>query len=853
MGKANPLKFALLLGSALCAAQAAPALAQDSGIDENPADIIVTARRTEEKLQDVPISITVFTQEQITNRNISSSIDLAKYTPSLSVNTRFGPEKASFILRGFSSDNLTAQSVAVYFADVVAPRIQSNTQSGNGAGPGSLMDLQSVQVLKGPQGTLFGRNTTGGAILLVPQKPKDKVEASLEGTVTNYNGWRVQGMVNVPLSDNIRARFAMDRYTRDGYLHNRKDLGGVGPDDFNNVNYWAFRGSLVIDLTPEIENYTVFSYTKSDTHGTMGRIAVSNPAIPASLSAIKPLIFAQYNAFANSDYYDVANSIENPFNKQRTWQVINTTTWKASDTLTIKNIASVSRAKETFALNIVGDVNPFPVVQTYPGPDGQQGNQRTFTEELQFQGKNGRLTWQAGGYMEISDPVGQQSQFALGQGTCEDIYTLKNCVLLATLIPIGGVSRPFTIGSIGVSRNNYKFRNYALYAQGTYDLTDQLSMTAGFRYTWDRQYSHSSNFTIRPLSANLGTLTVAGAPASPINGLTDATFSCTPPVVGSGTYAEIFNKCGLDYSAKSAKPTWLLGIDYKPTPDLLIYAKYARGYRAGGINPQINDQSGASAKWDPEKIDDFEVGIKATFRGKIRGTLNINGFYNNFQGQQTSVFVSQCTAAVQGANVCTQPVSSGAQLIVNSGTSHIKGVEVDSTLDLFEGFRLDLAYAYLDAKLVKVAPPTACNNASYVCSSASSQPLGVLTYSPKNRVTLTGTYTLPLDPSVGKVSIGATFTHTDSQRNSYAGQPYFNAGLIPFDPSNLPATNLLNLNVNWIDIAGKGIDLGLFATNVTKQKYWVANAGLLSSVGGAALFLGEPRIYGMRVKVRFGD
>jgi iron complex outermembrane recepter protein len=842
-----------LAASALTSLLSMPALAQDAqGAESGSAsDIIVTARRTEERLQDVPISITVYTQQQLTDRNIASSVDLAKYTPSLSVNTRFGPDKASFILRGFSADMLTAPSVAVYVADVVAPRIQSNIQSGNGAGAGIMYDLQNVQVLKGPQGTLFGRNTTGGAILIVPKKPTKTLEGYAEGTVTNFNGWRIQGALNIPLSDTIRARISADRYTRDGYLRNRKDLGGVGPDDFNDINYIAVRGSLVIDLTPDLENYTIVSFVRSSTHGTMGRLAVANQAIPASLGGLKPLVFAQYTAFQNAGFYDVANSVANPFNKQKTFQVINTTTWKSSDSLTIKNIASFSRAQELYAQNIAGDAHAFPVTETYPGPDGQQGNQRTFTEELQFQGHFGdKLTWQAGGYLEMSDPVGQQSQFALGQGHCADIYTLSNCTLLATTIPNVGT---FGIGSIGVSRNNYKFRNYALYAQGTYDFTDQLSLTAGFRYTWDRQYSHSHNFTIRPLQANIGVVTVSGLPASTINGLTNATFTCTPPVTGSGTYSEIFNKCDLFYNVKSAKPTWLIGLDYKPTEDLLIYAKYARGYRAGGINPQINDATGDSAKWKPERIDDFELGIKATFRGKIRGTLNINGFYNNFQGQQTSLFVPQCTVAGQGVNVCTQPVASGAQLIVNSGTSHIKGVEVDASFDLFEGFRFDAAYAYLDAQLVRVGPPTACNNASYVCSAGTAQPLGVLTYAPKNRVTVTGTYTFPLDPSVGRVSISATFTHTDQQRNSYAGKSFFDAGLIPFDPSLLPATNLLNLNLNWNDVAGKGIDLGLFATNVTKQNYWTANAGLLSSTGGDSIFLGEPRVFGARVRVHFGD
>ena len=118
-------------------------------------EIIVTAQRREESMQDVPISITVLSQESITQANITNSSDLAIYTPSLKANSRFGNENATFTIRGFTQDLRTTASVATYFAEVVAPRGQSSQSSGDGAGPGSLFDLQNVQVLKGPQGTLF--------------------------------------------------------------------------------------------------------------------------------------------------------------------------------------------------------------------------------------------------------------------------------------------------------------------------------------------------------------------------------------------------------------------------------------------------------------------------------------------------------------------------------------------------------------------------------------------------------------------------------------------------------------------------------------------------------------------------
>ncbi|TCM16614.1 TonB-dependent receptor-like protein, partial [Novosphingobium sp. PhB165] len=179
---------------------ASPAAAQSTDNTEaSTNDIIVTARRVEERLQDVPISITAYNQSQLADRNVVNSQDLARYTPSLSANSNFGNENSTFAIRGFVQDTGTAPSVGVYFADVVAPRgASNNVPVGDGAGPGSFFDLSNVQVLKGPQGTLQGRNTTGGAVLLVPQKPTDNLEGFVEGSIGNYDLRRVQAVINIP-------------------------------------------------------------------------------------------------------------------------------------------------------------------------------------------------------------------------------------------------------------------------------------------------------------------------------------------------------------------------------------------------------------------------------------------------------------------------------------------------------------------------------------------------------------------------------------------------------------------------------------------------------------------------------
>ncbi|MDR2857399.1 MAG: TonB-dependent receptor [Novosphingobium sp.] len=819
-----------------------PALAQEAA-EASTGDIIVTARRMDERLQDVPISITVYNPEQLAARNIVNSTDLAAYTPSLTVNGRYGPDKSSFAIRGFSQDLNTAPSVAVYFAEAVAPRLSSNITSGNGAGVGQMMDLQNVQVLKGPQGTLFGRNTTGGAILLVPNKPTDRLEGSVEGTVGNYDQWRLQGVVNVPLNDSIRFRVAADRNTRNGYIKNRS---GIGPEGFNDVNYWAVRASLVIDVTPDLENYTIFTYARSNTNGYMGKYAYCNRGTIAGSDGNTGTALASRAAncteldrqtAAGYGFYDVANNNRNSFVDSETWQVINTTTWKATDTLTVKNIFSYGKAKEAYSFNLSGDNIPRTFVIVNPGPDGGQGDQWTLTEELQLQGRTAddRLVWQVGGYLEHSEPNKLQTQYTA---------ILSDCVNQADVWA-------FTCnasGNISIAHNMYYYKNYGLYAQATFKLTDQFAITGGIRNTWDRQHEDADNIAVV---------------ANPVTGPVSYRCARAAQPAGGATADVLTNgACGIgrSFTTSSSKPTWLINLDFKPNPDTLIYAKYARGYRGGSIN-EANLQF---ETWQPEYVDNFELGAKASFRGaSVRGNLNVAAFLNKFKDQQVSVFIPQCLAPTNaqgqpnagGRDTCTAPAPTGINGIQNVGRSEIKGIEVDGSLMVGDNWRFDLGYAYLDARVTNGGSTLPnCNNAAFNCGQAVFLTKGtILPFAPKNRVTLTATYTLPVPEEAGKVSLSAIFTHTDRQFSNHGNDRAYAQGAIPFNASIAPATNLLNLNLNWNGVAGSPFDLALFMSNVTGEKYWVASSNGLSSSGAEWLILGAPRMYGLRAKVRFGS
>lgn len=822
--RASVDKSALLAATMLGAIFAQPALAQDAGLQEGAGsgagDIIVTARRVEERLQDVPISITVFEQQAIDNRNITTGSELAIYTPSLASNNRFGPDKASFSIRGFGMVETTSPTVGVYFADVVSPRSAGGTASGNGAGPGSFFDLQNVQVLKGPQGTLFGRNTTGGAILLVPAKPTDELEGYVEGSVGNYDLRRVQAVLNVPLADTFRVRVGFDRQKRDGYLRNRS---GIGPADFGNSNYFAARLSIVGDLTPDLENYTVARYSRSNTNGIMFRMAGCRRDIaeaPTRLGTFAPAACRQLDrqAARGDGFYDVENTVPDPFNIHEEWQVINTTTWRASDALTIKNIASYGEFRERFHLSIGGEYlffptgpnagKPFPST-TIRNLNGRYGAaQSTFTEELQFQGNSsdGNLVWQAGGYFESSKPLsGGNTTFSQGALYCADVASLQ----CEAITPVGAGP------SLGMVQNQIEFRNIGFYAQGTYNFTEQLAATGGIRYTMDRTIGEGGRVNL--------TFPTPNNPAARCSHPDRSTVVTMDPM-----------ECGVGpFVQKSEEPTWLIGLDYKPVPDVLVYAKWGRGYRQGGVNPS----SIRIETWEPEKVDTYELGAKASWRGSVPGFFNIAAFYNDLQNQQVQASATGCTISTCGFNSGLP----GARVIVNAGKSRIYGVEVDASIAPFAGFKLDVGYAYLQTKLVESTPILRAPDSPFVSiiPPVEGEPLPL---SPKHRLTATASYTLPLDESIGDVSLSATYTYTSKQIANET---------TPF--GLMPESNLLNLNLNWNAVAGLPVDLAAFVTNVTKEEFPVNVAGNWTSGGYDTWVTNVPRMYGLRLRYNFGQ
>jgi len=819
-------------------------------------EIIVTARRVEERLQDVPISITVYNQEQLANRNVVNAGDLAAYTPSLSANSNFGQENASFAIRGFVQDAGTQPSVAVYFADVVALRAPTQgTQAGDGAGPGSFFDLQNVQVLKGPQGTLFGRNTTGGAVLFVPQKPTANLDGYVEVSAGNYDMNGVQAAFNAPLNDNVRFRVALDHQERKGYLDN---ISGIGPEDYNNVDYTAVRASMVVDITSNLENYTIASVSRSDTNGSVQKLIACNPAgsNPTSAAAVAAGINNFFGVFScgqlaseaarGAGFYDVEAATSDPESVIQQWQLINTSTWSPSDTLRVKNILSYGQFKDVqnsplFGTNWqIGELAPayqgvffrgipaaFSSINPIPG--GDSADQSTYTEELQVQGDamDSRLTYTAGVYLEWSDPlqvVGNQSpELAnctnLGTYACSD--PLGAALTAATDAQLG-FAYPVHVGAVNYTAGETWYRDKGIYAQSTYSLTDKLKLTGGLRGTWDDQTSTATRTT---------TQFDVFPPYTAAN-----TTVCTDPLEAPTCFQRL--------QKKSSAPTWLIDLDYKITDDMMAYGKYSRGYRAGGVFSNAPEDH---RTFEPEKVDAYEAGIKTSFAEPVHGLFNAALFYNNFTNQQLQLGFDPAT--IGGVPAPVSPTTA----IINAGKSRIYGAEIEAQVRPVEGITFDINYTYLNATLqsVQSVATTDPNYVAGVTSMAKGDPIAL---SPKNKFTAEADYTLPLPASIGRLIFGATFTHTDKQLSNY---DYLDPAVVAlFNGQNfsyLPATNLLNLDLTWKAIAGSPVDVSFFATNVTQEHYYSFIPGLGSAqLGLESAVLGEPRFWGARIRYNFG-
>jgi iron complex outermembrane receptor protein len=403
---------------------------------------------------------------------------------------------------------------------------------------------------------------------------------------------------------------------------------------------------------------------------------------------------------------------------------------------------------------------------------------------------------------------------------CQDVlgYALANELNAGGLLPPGVSFVP--LASANVTIGETKFRDYAFYTQATYQLLQQLKVTAGVRYTDDKEDVSDIQKTYRFLPY-------------PLMGRLPDIPGVSPLCTDGGALPD----CLISYSQSTHAPTWMIDFDYTPVQDLLLYVKYSRGYREGVINPTAPPPLNLVKA---EKVDTYEMGEKFSFHGPISGIIDASVFYNNFSNQQIQLGFNTNVASTTPGNPFAAPE--------NAGKSKIYGLELDSSLKLFPGFRLDLGYTYLHTRIESASLPTLPATAPWIVNGNFHEG-DELVLSPKHKASATGTYTLPLPDTIGSISVGATFTHTARMLSNYADRE--NPVFAKF--SYIQPTDLLNLNIGWSNILGKPVDLSLFATNVTAREYYTFAAGLGGNggTGFEVASVGQPRMFGARIKLRY--
>ncbi len=783
------------------AAQPAPQEAQ--GLET----VIVTARRKAENIQDVPVAISAMSDQDLKREQINSPQDLQGRVPSLVVGSDSQMRNTETpTIRGQGAQYGTSPGVVIYFAEVPQP---SDPVASNQGGPGKFFDLSTVQVLKGSQGTLFGRNTTGGAMLLEPHKPEKDFSASLEAGGTTYSGYNSEGVLNLPLFDQtLLLRAGAQYYERGGFTHDV--ASGV---DYDNKRYGTARLGITWRPTDLIDNYLLGYYTGSHDNGT-GTVIQNinktglNQAIPSAiglgvLSHIAGLDLTQttnlgcllldiYGPSSNcgQDILDAQQArgprqvqlSAHPDDILKTGAAVDQFTLRLAEELTLRNIASYSSFRHHYRWDNDGSQAAFNDFVN-PG-DVDEADLHTYTEELQLQGRafDGWPAFVVGGYYE---------------------YTKSSGTIDGSELFIESVLQQYSETK----------RSYAPFAQATYDFgglfdaLSGLSLTLGARYTSD---STAAQAFLRE------------------------------------TALGIYNTVDLSHPAgsKDSAPTYTAGLDYKFGANL-VYGKISRGYKSGGVS--IIAVNPAHYTFNPEYVTNYELGQKSDFEiGSTPVRINTAVYYTGYSDLQKG-----------GTDSYSQPDSVNlipelGEATYNVGKAWLAGFEFEGSIQPFRGFNLVSTYGYTQAQYSQFTLLYSGATEQLDCTGQQKYSGSVLQLScipfqttPHNQFSQSARYLLPLDPSIGDVEASATYTWTDRQYSASTTLPQDEPG------SWLPSHGLLNASLSWSRILGSGFDLQLFGTNLTDRLYRISNSNQWHLTYVQSSIFSEPCFAGAQLSYRW--
>jgi iron complex outermembrane recepter protein len=782
-----------IAGISLLALAATPALAQDAADDDTGgiADIVVTAQKKAENLQDVPISVAAIGGETVADLHAASLQGLQGSVPNVEIGTFSNtPNTAVFTIRGIGviePDPYAGNTVGIVNDGV--PQYFSM---------GALLDLydvERIEVLRGPQGTLFGANTTGGVVNVVNTKPKDELGGRLDLSYGNYKHLTIGGVVNVPLSDGLAARFAVNRDKRDGYVTNVVDGSDMG-----HRNVTIFRGALRyksgnVDVTLSGEYDRARNGSPIVVAGDLPgeaefvpagwRDMYVSPCLPAGSRCAAPDRY--FSAHDGGDLGDLPDQSD-----MDTYR--GTLDVAVSDTA-LGDLTSITSYKKFKLFEFTDqDGTPAALIDTRRQTRGWQ-----FSQELRSDLEIGdTIDLTLGGfYMKTHYDHYQHLRINFAGGASYDL-----------------TNDTYTRGLIGLFQRNLQDQDnhsFSLFAQSYLQLSDKLRAQAGIRYTNEKTSMLASTETLMP----------------------PATLACSTPVAFGGDPTQCpgslidFDATGAISVGNVAPPRgrkswnnigWKLGLDYEVSNDTMLYGYWARGFKSGGFTGRIGIAQDLGP-YDPEEVDTFEIGLKTDFLDR-RVRLNLAAFYTNYRDMQLAqiYFVGSGATLTQG------------NTILNAAKSNIKGFEAELTVAPTDGLTINSSLAYLDAKY---------DEFDFLLPSGGTLDLKGerLQNAPKWAATLGARYEAELGEGT-KLRLGLNYAYTAEKLLT---------SILDVPRARIQPQHLLNANAD-VTFA-EHFTVGLWATNLFDNRY-------MNSVFDAPGTLGlvnyaPPRMYGVSLKAEY--
>jgi iron complex outermembrane receptor protein len=746
-------------------------IASKTGIEQ----VIVNARRVEENAQDVPLAITAVNDAFLRENSVNNLQGLNGQIPALRIDSFNSPLYANLGIRAQRSTNVAPgqdSAVSLYFAEFVnAFPVGTNQQ---------MFDLQSVETIKGPQGTLFGRNTTGGAISITPAKPTEVLGGSITAGYTNFkhgDGYYTTGVFNAPVNDVLKLRAAINIINHDGYVKNTitpqqqanyelVPFTGTSNRDLNDADSKAWRVSALLTPSDRLESYFLLQGGSYSDNGTAYSLTGFNPvgytAFALGIMGLNPAAAAQQIQSAQShDFWSAAVGAK-AGNDYDGAMISNTTTWELSDTLTLKNVIGYRdfRSDQVISFGL-----PYQILDAKIADDGHE-----VAEEIQLQGQTDNLNWVAGLYYFDQHIDHPNSTIALPQfGTT-----------------------PFFQHSIADNKS------YAAFVQGTYRLTNDLSFTAGLRHTTDEREMEASKFA-------------------------DASRTICGLVDGGGAPLPA-SACSLSGNVTYREPTYNLTLDYKADADTLLYVAHRKGYRSGGWNYTPNSPQ-TFGPFKPEYVNDWEVGGKRDwYFGTTVLRTNLAIYHQKYDDAQRFLTPASDPTAFN---------------VINAATATINGGELELTLVPFDGLELGGFVSVIDAEYDEFRNP------SLFVGDFTNNKFGQV---PETQYSLRARYLLPLNPSIGEVTLLADYMHyskiyyTDTAQGPTQG---------PNDSQFQDAYGLLNFRADWKSVMSSNVDVAAYVRNANNEKYNSFGVMLWDSLGYNTATIGEPRIVGIEATLHF--